>query len=1073
MSDINILHLSDLHYDASKEKDTKIVLNALWNDLEKLKKEENLQPDLVTFSGDLVQAADFAEQYNTVKDIFIDPLLTKLKLDYSHFFIAPGNHDVQRGNIDEYYEAGLTVKLTESKHVNAFLDSSKNSTYFNRFINFNNFKQKIDSQYKTNSDHLYSSYNIPLKGHNIGIVCLNSAWRATGKGDEFDNGHLIVGERQLFDSVNDLKGAEIKIAILHHPFSCLVKFEKTDLKRKTLRSFDMVLFGHNHDPESELIYNAYNKTIISNCGCLYENREYYNGYSLINYNLEKKQVVVHLRTYFDQRGAFDNALNYVEKGKAHYFLNDGKEENLAITNPTMIDAYAALVVAQSNDKLLSATNDSSAPKDIREIFVEPQLANKSKDHTLVKSANIEEIYKKEKNQTSFLTVKQLITSSNNYLFMGAKESGKTTLLHYICISSLDQGDISAIKLPFYVNYKELPKGSKPIHKAMLNFITGIYSSINIEDQLKNGNCLLLFDDFDFSAGKSFERLHEFISLYPNNRYFFVMNEDLFQNVELSQPPDIGIQYDKIYIHPFSRKEIKSLATKWYRNVSIDLDDVLDKVTETIFKINVPVNPPIVSLMLWIFEKQGNYVPLNKAALIERFIDIVMDKLNISEIRYDALDYRNKEHYLSFIAFRMVEKNEYYFNRLNLEKETLQYFENKGMETSISVLIDYFIKNGIFLVINNNVTFKYKCFCEYFIAKKMIEDNNFYHDIIKEETYLSFSNELDYMTGLQRNNRELLSLLSDRLDQSLAIMDIDIKLSDFKEMEIQKSLFDDDESKESFKKFKEFRLDEEERDDLLDIPYCDCKQDMKRVSFLDHKDKFLYNLILFSKVIKNCEFIDDLSFKRRVFKKCMSYWSLFLLITIMVGEEIFKTEIQKQVMTDEITEELRQQLKTHEDELNNLLKVMLPLMIQSMIHTTVGSEKLKPIISLEIDDTSNEELQFLLCTMLYADLKLPDYLNKIKNLINKTDTHKYLFEIVLYKLMIYYMFRRLPENSRKEMENLMGDIYVCTRTSNISMLIKGPKESHKITTPNRNKFIKDMRDKFLRRPLSIKDNLVDI
>lgn len=58
MEDLTILHLSDLHYDLSKQKDIEIVIKALFSDLEKIR-ETGIKPGLIIFSGDLIHAGDY------------------------------------------------------------------------------------------------------------------------------------------------------------------------------------------------------------------------------------------------------------------------------------------------------------------------------------------------------------------------------------------------------------------------------------------------------------------------------------------------------------------------------------------------------------------------------------------------------------------------------------------------------------------------------------------------------------------------------------------------------------------------------------------------------------------------------------------------------------------------------------------------------------------------------------------------------------------------------------------------------------------------------------------------------
>lgn len=276
-------------------------------------------------------------------------------------------------------------------------------------------------------------------------------------------------------------------------------------------------------------------------------------------------------------------------------------------------------------------------------------------------------------------------------------------------------------------------------------------------------------------------------------------------MDIEKIPAIGIKYQKIYVHSFTRSHTRTLVTKWFRSVPADIETILDKTLENISRINVPRTPVIISLLLWISEKQEDYIPINKASLVEKFLETILEKLNPAEIRLASFDYRNKEHYLSYIASRMVGQNTYYFSRLDLEKETLAYFERRGLSASIARVIEYFLRKGVFLETNGIIIFKFKSFCEYFIAKQMIEDIAFYEKLTSPDNYLSFENEIDYMTGLQRNNKSLMAVLAQRLDQIFAEMDTAVDLEWFSKLEIDKSVLHGKEKEQIIKRMRDSRM----------------------------------------------------------------------------------------------------------------------------------------------------------------------------------------------------------------------------------------------------------------------------
>jgi 3',5'-cyclic AMP phosphodiesterase CpdA len=71
---MEILHPSDIHLSPTKKRDFLIVFEALRNRLTQLVKERG-SPDLLIFSGDLVQAGHEKSQFDLAADRFVEPLL--------------------------------------------------------------------------------------------------------------------------------------------------------------------------------------------------------------------------------------------------------------------------------------------------------------------------------------------------------------------------------------------------------------------------------------------------------------------------------------------------------------------------------------------------------------------------------------------------------------------------------------------------------------------------------------------------------------------------------------------------------------------------------------------------------------------------------------------------------------------------------------------------------------------------------------------------------------------------------------------------------------------------------------
>jgi 3',5'-cyclic AMP phosphodiesterase CpdA len=84
---VRIFHLSDIHLSKSKLSDFNFVQAALLADIKQRCPTRELKPQVVVFSGDLVQAGEAADDFALARDKFVAPLLETLGLASDRFFL--------------------------------------------------------------------------------------------------------------------------------------------------------------------------------------------------------------------------------------------------------------------------------------------------------------------------------------------------------------------------------------------------------------------------------------------------------------------------------------------------------------------------------------------------------------------------------------------------------------------------------------------------------------------------------------------------------------------------------------------------------------------------------------------------------------------------------------------------------------------------------------------------------------------------------------------------------------------------------------------------------------------------
>lgn len=123
MSKLTILHLSDAHWSEAKAHAHSNIITHLNNDLDSLAKRD-VKPDILIFSGDLVQAGENEDSFERAYQSTIDPITKKLGITSEQVFICPGNHDISRRTAREQalLEEGLKNRLVSEEALNDFVE---------------------------------------------------------------------------------------------------------------------------------------------------------------------------------------------------------------------------------------------------------------------------------------------------------------------------------------------------------------------------------------------------------------------------------------------------------------------------------------------------------------------------------------------------------------------------------------------------------------------------------------------------------------------------------------------------------------------------------------------------------------------------------------------------------------------------------------------------------------------------------------------------------------------------------------------------------------------------------------
>lgn len=302
MKRITWLHLSDWHQ-KGEDFGRQVVRDKLIEDIQKCSEiNSNLANiDFIVFSGDLAHSGN-QKEYEAAKQYLLKPVLEATGLSPDRIFFVPGNHDFDRSK-KELLPPGIQNPFQSENDVNEWLtDLDKRNEILKPFRAYKEFITKYNNQ---NQPEYASVQILEINNKKVGLLGLNSALMCArnedANGEIADQGFLVVGEPQIYTSLQSIKDCEIKIAVLHHPFDWLTEFDRRRIKRPLGEGCHFILCGHEHQSRVERVSATDGDYVFIPAGASYDRSNFPNSYNFVHLNFEKTEGIVYLRKWSRDR----------------------------------------------------------------------------------------------------------------------------------------------------------------------------------------------------------------------------------------------------------------------------------------------------------------------------------------------------------------------------------------------------------------------------------------------------------------------------------------------------------------------------------------------------------------------------------------------------------------------------------------------------------------------------------------------------------------------------------------------------------------------------------------------------
>lgn len=1012
---IRIIHISDFHLEKEKPSlNQSEILKALILDIKQFINDEII----IIFSGDLIDKSGLKfenkkERFKSFKNALLDKISHEYPSTTGRIFIVPGNHDFDRSKVDEFTDIPFRNNLVEKPNiVDSYVEKAKNENKnINGLLAYKEFEKDFYKKSFNDSNWNWSQFDnsflINSNNTTIGVSCFNSSWLCY----EDDNiEKLFISEVQVESSLNFIKNTEVKIAVMHHPFEFYHKEDLEKIKPLLYNNYHMVFVGHTHKLESKQIDDIDGNLFVSVgksiSGMKTKNTDFINGYSVIDY-FENDKIIVRYKKYISNKTSFViNTDIGNDKGVKEFQIPRTEELKIYHDSKSIIHTIKSDYFPKLNDDLILNISQSNKSK-LSEIFVEPIIGN-------LPESNLS-----EQNDIEYYTTKDLVKQDNNILIFGAKETGKTILLDKLLID-LTENYTSGQKLPVLIKFGEI--GSKSILQKVRDFI--LKSSEETRVFLRKIGVTLLIDNIDFEDDHkySLKELKMFLDTYPKTRIIAShthLDEAIIPLKIVEEFSHYKKDFDTYYLHFFKSKQIKGLISNWVSTTDLDLHQNIEKLLKGFNELGLPKTPLAVTLFLWIINKQQKK-PINNAVLVELFVDNLLEKTDIKNIYFETFDFDDKQRLLAYISKFMLDNgNKNLSYRVN-EFELLKFIENYlklKMDINPSKLLNYFIDRGILNRCNgNSVRFKTAFFFSYFLAKYMSFDKKFKETVFNKKNYLNFLNEIDFYTGLNREDTEVFDFIMDELNDTFSFINPKVK-DEYQNIDEVLETEETITSRIDLDKIKE-KPSEKELEEAYDSQISSIQPNQKiepknNTNTKDDSPALSKILKLASIVLKNSTDINAEKRKIAYNNIILSSMSFMLIYRDFV---LYFYKHKKEEVINYLPKRM---------SFVNFMQ-LLPLIHQVTMYNWIGSLKSAPIIRqkiLEDQDTVNiSEFEKFLSVYIYSDIRGKNHDEYIEHNF-KNSKKRYILDNMFFKNMAYYYLRSKTQESDLRHTKLLADIKI--------------------------------------------------
>ena len=236
---------------------------------------------------------------------------------------------------------------------------------------------------------------------------------------------------------------------------------------------------------------------------------------------------------------------------------------------------------------------------------------------------------------------ELVELQANYVVHGKVEDGKTTLLKQLALALLQrQSSLPRPTLPLIINFREITRGRERLQRLLRAALAEDLPNVTMGQLLSAGLVTILLDDVAFEDVGRYPIIRDFITNFPKCRYIFTTAHAEASRFAAVVDPQLPIALQPLFMKPMTRGAMRRLVGKWDVANRFNHEELLNKLVTEIVRINVPLTAVNGTILLSIYENQVNFRAINRAVLVENFVEALLERARQSPSERRTFDFTN-------------------------------------------------------------------------------------------------------------------------------------------------------------------------------------------------------------------------------------------------------------------------------------------------------------------------------------------------------------------------------------------------------------------------------------------------